>query len=181
MILPDRLYYGALVADVHAARRDGIQPHNYYSKQYLSGDRGEPWPHAVFMFAADAIEELVTAISADIVLDLADEQFEEIGKHGDHLISESFFFQHAAIFVVVPYEGIELVDRRSDGAIPYAETISGSWYSTAPVHVAEILVGDELKDFLEARGLHPADLNEAICRDGEPRRSMSSTNRPATP
>lgn len=96
---------------------------------------------------------------------MTDDDFEEWDIGLDEHMNDALFCKYGIIYVIEASDEYAVTGSRRDGTTEPLQAEYGDWYSLAAVKPVRGLTGDELREFLDDRGILPSCINNFVDED----------------
>lgn len=160
-----QFYHGTLIRHHDTIAAEGIQPRigeftiNSYGK-----DANGLIP-AVFMADEDGLERVVHAMVAAAIDEVTEDDLEEWDIGPDEHLNDALFCKYGIIYVIEVSDEYAVTGSPREGIAEPLQAEHGDWYSLAAVQPVRGLTGDELREFLDDRGILPSYINNFVDED----------------
>lgn len=151
------LYHGTLISNVPNIEERGLVP---LVGSFTRNAYGQSAIPAVFMADEGGLERVVHAMVAAMMNEICEDEFERYLIGADYQLNDELFFEHGAIFVIEKTAAI--LPAGSGATDEPAQAEDGDYYSLETVSPVRKIVGDDLREFLDERGLTPSDVNDFV-------------------
>lgn len=161
------LYHGTLFRHQDIIEAEGIQPRigDFTIKAY--GENSEGLLPAVFMADDEGLERVVHAMVAATMDEVTEEDFEEWDIGPDQHLNDTLFCKYGIVYVIEASDDFAQAGKPKEGTVEPLQVEEGDWYSLEVVKPVRSLTGDDLRAFLEERGILPSDINDFVDEDRE--------------
>lgn len=161
------LYHGTLISHDNAIESGGLEPRigNFTKKFY--GENATGLIPAVFMADEAGLERVVHAMVAAIMDEVTEEDFEEWDIGPDQHLNDALFCKYGVIYMIETSDDFSVSGSPKEGTAEPLQAEDGDWYSLVAVRPATSLTGDDLRAFLEERGILPSNINVFVDKDQE--------------
>lgn len=161
------LYHGTLIRHQDIIAAEGLQPRIGDFTKNAYGSNAEGLLPAVFMADEEGLERVVHAMAAATINEATEEDFEQWDIGPDQHINDALFCKYGVIYVIEASDDFAQAGNPREGTVEPLQAEDGDWYSLAAVKPVRSLTGDELRAFLEERGILPSDINDFVDEDRE--------------
>lgn len=159
------LYHGTLSRNQDVITNEGIQPRIGDFTKNAYGSNAEGLLPAVFMADGEGLERVVHAMVAATMDEVTEEDFEEWDIGPDQHLNDAMFCKYGVIYVIEASDAFALTGSPKEGTTEPLQAEDGDWYSLAAVKPVRSLTGDDLRSFLEEKGILPSDINDFVDED----------------
>lgn len=160
--MPDIFYHGTLRRHSGSIQERGLIPSIGEFTRQIYGENADGLLPAVFLATDEGLERVVHAMVAAAMNEVTGEDEDEydIGPH--YHLNDELFFRYVALAIVDTEKHFQLADDDVGNSSQPLQAEEGDWFSLVSVKPKAMLVGDDLREFLETKGLMPSTINAFV-------------------